>query len=165
MKACSHKGSKWQKFSKWRVNQDQTYNRFNVYCLLTKWSTLGCFWRLQLVYSLSGFHVRFYDKIHIRLKMIFNVFFAVSAIFFYVHYHFSASFALDLSRCFGNCWREIVRQSINQEIFLTSIGHAGNLPYPNKTNKLRKIEYIVVKAKTNNLTWWFDWKLQCLFIY
>ena len=71
-----------KKFSKWGMNQDQTYNRFNIYCLLTKRSTLGCFWRLQLVSSLSGFHVRFYDKIHIRLKMIFNVFFAVSAIFF-----------------------------------------------------------------------------------
>ena len=30
-----------------RVNRDQTYNRFNVYCLLTKWPTLGCFIRLQ----------------------------------------------------------------------------------------------------------------------
>ena len=38
-----------------------------------------------------------------------------------------------------------------KEISLTSTGHAGNLPYPNK-NKLRKIEYIVVKDKTNNLT-------------
>ena len=62
---------------------------------------------------------------------------------------YKQTFALDVSRCFGNCWREIVHQSINQEIFLTSTGHAGNLPYP---NKLRKIEYIVVKAKTNNLT-------------
>ena len=29
---------------------------------------------------------------------------------------------------------------------LTSTGHAGNLPYANKTNKLRKIDYIIVKA-------------------
>ena len=29
---------------------------------------------------------------------------------------------------------------------LTSTGHAGNLPYANKTNKLRKIDYISVKA-------------------
>ena len=160
MKACSHKGCKWQKFSKWRVNQDQTYNRFNVYCLLTKRSTLGCFWRLQLVSSLSGFHVRFYDKIHIRLKMIFQRFLCSFCHIFLSSLSFSASFASDLSRCFGNCWREIVHQSINKEISLTSTSHAGNLPYPNKTNKLRKIEYIVVKAKTNNLTWWFDWKLQ-----
>ena len=89
---------------------------------------------------------------HRRLKMIFNVFLAVSAIFFEVRYHFSASSASDLSRSFGNCWREIVHQSINKEISLTSTGQEGNLPYPNKTNKLRKIEYIVVKAKTNNLT-------------
>ena len=41
----------------------------------------------------------------------------------------------------------------------SSTGHTGNLPYANKTNKLRKIEYIVVKAKTNNLTWWFCLKI------
>ena len=29
---------------------------------------------------------------------------------------------------------------------LASTGHAGNLPYANKTNKLRKIDYIIVKA-------------------
>ena len=29
---------------------------------------------------------------------------------------------------------------------LTSTGHVGNLPYANKTNKLRKIDYISVKA-------------------
>ena len=34
----------------------------------------------------------------------------------------------------------------------SNIGHAGNLPYANKTNKLRKIEYIIVKAKTNSIT-------------
>ena len=28
-----------------------------------------------------------------------------------------------------------------KEISLTSTGHAGNLPYANKTNKLQKIEY------------------------
>ena len=147
------------------MNQDQTYNRFNVYCLLTKRSTLGCFWRLQLVSSLSGFHVRFYDKIHIRLKMILQRFLCSFCHIFLSSLSFSASFVSNLSRCFGNCWREIVHQSINKEISLTSTSHAGNLPYPNKTNKLRKIEYIVVKAKTNNLTWWFDWKLQCLVIY
>ena len=33
-----------------------------------------------------------------------------------------------------------------KKISLTSTGHAGYLPYANKTNKLRKIEYIIVKA-------------------
>ena len=41
----------------------------------------------------------------------------------------------------------------------SSTGHTGNLPYTNKTNQLRKIEYIVVKAKTNNLTWWYCLKI------
>ena len=51
---------------------------------------------------------------------------------------------------------EIVREKVyigqlpglqyKKEISLTSTGHAGNLPYANKTNKLRKIEYIIVKA-------------------
>ena len=59
---------------KWRVNQDQTNNRFNFYWLLTRRPTRSCFWRLQLVSSLSGFHARFYDNIHIRFKMIFQRF-------------------------------------------------------------------------------------------
>ena len=33
-----------------------------------------------------------------------------------------------------------------KEISLTSTGHAGNLPYANKTNKLRKIDFIIVKG-------------------
>ena len=33
-----------------------------------------------------------------------------------------------------------------KEISLTSTVHAGNLPYANKTNKLRKTEYIIVKS-------------------
>ena len=33
-----------------------------------------------------------------------------------------------------------------KKISLTSTGHAGNLPYANKTNKFRKIDYIIVKA-------------------
>ena len=41
----------------------------------------------------------------------------------------------------------------------SSTGNTGSLPYANKTNKLRKIEYIVVKAKTNNLTGWFCFKI------
>ena len=46
---------------------------------------------------------------------------------------------------------EIVREKVyisqlldlqyKKEISLTSTGHAGNLPYANKTNKLQKIEY------------------------
>ena len=54
---------------------------------------------------------------------------------------------------------EIVREKVyisqllglqyKKEITLTSTGHAGNLSYANKTNKLRKTEYIIVKAKTN----------------
>ena len=59
---------------KWRVNRDQTNNRFNFYWLLTRRPTRSCFWRLQLVSSLSGFHASFYDKIHIRFKMIFQRF-------------------------------------------------------------------------------------------
>ena len=59
---------------RWRVNRDQTNNRFNVYQLLTRRPTRSCFSRLQLVSSLSGFHARFYDNIHIRFKMIFQRF-------------------------------------------------------------------------------------------
>ena len=70
---------------KWRLNRDQTNNTLNVYWLLTRRPTRSCFWRLQLVASLSGFHSSFYDKIHIWLKMIFNVFSAGSSIFFQVH--------------------------------------------------------------------------------
>ena len=63
-----------QTICKWRVNQDQTNNRFNFYWLLTRRPTRSCFWRLQLVSSLSGFHASFYDNIHIRFKMIFQRF-------------------------------------------------------------------------------------------
>ena len=51
---------------------------------------------------------------------------------------------------------EIVREKVyisqlldlqyKKEISLTSTGHAGNLPYANKTNKLRKIDFIIVKG-------------------
>ena len=37
-----------------------------------------------------------------------------------------------------------------KEISLTSTSHAGNLRYANQTNKLRKTDYIMVKAKTNS---------------
>ena len=47
----------------------------------------------------------------------------------------------------------------------SSTGNTGSLPYANKTNKLRKIEYIVVKAKTNNLTGWFCFKIAVFVIY
>ena len=59
---------------KWRLNRDQTNNKFNIYWLLTRRPTRSCFWRLELVASLSGFHARFYDKIHIWLKMTFQRF-------------------------------------------------------------------------------------------
>ena len=91
--------------------------------------------------------------------MIFNVFFAVCAIFFQVHYHFLGSFALDLSYYFGNVGRNSTL--VNYQVFslkknsLTSAGHAGNLPYANK----QKIEYVIVKVKTNSLTWWFCLKI------
>ena len=74
--------------------------------------------------------------------MIFNVFFAVCAIFFQVHYHFLGSFALDLSHYFGNMERNSTL--VNYQVFsikkisLTSAGHAGNLPYANKQeNRIR----------------------------
>ena len=56
---------------KWRANRDQTNFRFNFYWLLTRRLTRSCFWRLQLISSLSGFHASFYDNIHIRFKMVF----------------------------------------------------------------------------------------------
>ena len=59
---------------KWRVNRDQTNNIFNVYWLLTRRPTRSCFWRFQLISSLSDFHARFYDNIHVRFKMIFQRF-------------------------------------------------------------------------------------------
>ena len=59
---------------KWRLNRDQTNNRFNIYWLLTRRPTRSCFWRLQLVSSLSGFHASFYDNIRIRFKIIFQRF-------------------------------------------------------------------------------------------
>ena len=59
---------------KWRLNRDQTNNIFNVYCLLTRGPTRSCFWRLEPVASLSGFHARLYDNIHIRFKMTFQRF-------------------------------------------------------------------------------------------
>ena len=68
--------------------------------------------------------------------MIFNVFFAVCAIFIQVHYHFLDSFALDLSHYFGNMERNSTL--VNYQVFsikkisLTNAGHAGNLPYANK---------------------------------
>ena len=41
----------------------------------------------------------------------------------------------------------------------SSTGHTGNLPRANKTSKPRKMTYIVLKAKINNLTWWFCLKI------
>ena len=59
-------------FLKWRVNRDQTNITFDVYKLFTRRPTRSCFWRLQLVSSLSGFHARFYDKIYIKFITIFQ---------------------------------------------------------------------------------------------
>ena len=42
--------------------------------------------------------------------------------------------------------RLYINQLPGKKISLTSTGHAGNLTYASKTNKLRKIEYIIVKA-------------------
>ena len=83
--------------------------------------------------------------------MIFNVFFAVCAIFFQVRYHFSASLrriyrvALEISgeKLYIS---QLPGFQYKKKNYLTSTGHAGNLPYANKTNKLRKIDYIIVKA-------------------
>ena len=55
---------------KWRLNRDQTNNTLNVYWLLTRKPTRSCFWRLELVASLSGFHSSFYEKIHIWMAYI-----------------------------------------------------------------------------------------------
>ena len=79
----------------WWVNRDQTNDRFNFYWLLTRRPTRGCFWRLQLVSSLSGFYARFCDNIHIRFKMIFQCFLRSFFQIYQVHYHISVSFALD----------------------------------------------------------------------
>ena len=74
--------------------------------------------------------------------MIFNVFFAVCAIFFQVHYHFLGSFALDLSHYFGIMEKNSTL--VNYQVFsikkisLTNAGHAGDLPYANKQeNRIR----------------------------
>ena len=63
-------------------------------------------------------------------------------------------------RCIYRAALETVRKKVyisqllglqyKKEISLTSTGHAGNLPYANQTNKLRKTDYIIVKAKTNS---------------
>ena len=82
--------------------------------------------------------------------MIFHRFLAVCATFFQVHYHFSSSFASNLSRCLEIAGEKLYISQLpglqNKKNSLTSTGHAGNLPYANKTNKLRKIDYIIVKA-------------------
>ena len=80
---------------KWRLNRAQTNNRFNIYWLLTRRPTRSCFWRLQLVSSLSGFYARFCDNIHIRFKMIFQCFLCSFYQIYQVHYHISVSFVLD----------------------------------------------------------------------
>ena len=59
-------------FLKWRVNRDQTNITFDVYKLFTRRPARSCFWRLQLVSSLSGFDARFYDKTHIKFITIFQ---------------------------------------------------------------------------------------------
>ena len=63
-------------------------------------------------------------------------------------------FHLVLRRIYRVVWKLPERNctSVNYQVCRikknsrTSTGHAGNLPYANKTNKLRKIDYIIVKA-------------------
>ena len=98
------------------------------------------------------------------LKQFFNVFFAVCAIFFQVHYHFELILRWIYHVALVKIGKKLyISQSpglqYEKESSLTSSSHAGNLPYANKRNKLRKIEYIVVKAKTNRLDWWFCLKI------
>ena len=71
-------------------------------------------------------------------------------------------------RCIYRAALETVRKKVyisqllglqyKKEISLTSTGHAGNLPYANQTNKLRKTEYIIVKAD-QQLSCWFCLKI------
>ena len=98
------------------------------------------------------------------LRQFFNVFFAVCAIFFQVHYHFELILRWIYHVALVKIGKKLyISQSpglqYEKESSLTSSSHAGNLPYANKRNKLRKIEYIVVKAKTNRLDWWFCLKI------
>ena len=70
-KPFSHRVSKWHNSSKMAgESRPETNNRFNFYWLLTRRLTWSCFWRLQQISFLSGFHASFYDNIHIRFKFI-----------------------------------------------------------------------------------------------
>ena len=99
---------------KWWLNREQTNNTFNVYWLLIRRSTRSCFWRLEPVASLSGFHVRFYNKIHIKFKLIFQRFLWYFCYIFPILSLFSGIFALDLFCSFRTFRRELVHQSISQ---------------------------------------------------
>ena len=115
---------------KWRVNRDQTNNRFNFYWLLTRRLTWSCFWRLQLISFLSGFHASFYDNIHIRFKMIFQRFLCSLC---HIFFKFIIIFQLVLRRIYRVAL-EIVGEKLyisqlpglqyKKEISLTSTGHA-----------------------------------------
>ena len=98
------------------------------------------------------------------LKQFFNVFFAVCAIFFQVHYHFELIlrwiYHVALEKIGTKLYiSQLSGLQYEKSFSLTSSSHAGNLSYANKTNKLRKIEYVVVKAKTNSLDWWLCLKI------
>ena len=98
------------------------------------------------------------------LKQFFNVFFAVCAIFFQVHYHFELILRWIYHVALEKIGKKLYINLLSglqyeKEFSLTSSSHVWNLPYANKINKLRKIEYIVVKAKTNSLDWWLCLKI------
>ena len=123
------------------MNRDQTNITFDVYYLFTRRPTRSCFAGILSIWFPCKILRQDSHKIY-------NNFSTLSLQFVPYFSKFLISFQLVLGWIYSVAL-EIVREKVfigqlpglqyKKEISLTSTGHAGNLPYANKTNKLQKI--------------------------